>query len=144
MSRNDGSTVLLPDTDEAVMLATQLAERSLSAECYPDVAELLRDRCLGSISVLVLLFRPLPKGALLATLGRLNLEYPQMQKVVVLDAPPPLPIAQYLASCSVDLISFAPGDEKSAYHLASVVHHVQERAAWLTPWGSGDSARLPA
>jgi len=144
MSQHDGPTVLLSDTDEALDLATHLAMQSLPAECYRSVAELLKDRCLGSVSVLVLLFRPLPTGVLLATLGRINLEYPTIQKVVVLDAPPPLPIAQYLASCSVDLIPCLPGDEKGANQLASVVQHLRERAAWLTPWAPGDSSRLPA
>ncbi len=103
----------------------------------------MKDRCLESISVLVLLFRPLPAGVLLATLGRMNLEYPQVQKVVVLDAPPPLPIAQYLTACGVDLISCVPGDEKGANQLASVVQDLKTRAAWLTSWAPGDPSRLP-
>jgi len=143
MSRRDGSTVLLSDTDEALHLATHLATQSLPADCYRSVGELVKDRCLESVSVLVLLFRPLPAGVLLATLGRMNLEYPQIQKVVVLDAPPPLPIAQYLASCSVDLVPCRPGDEKGADQLASVVQDLKERAAWLTSWAPGDLSPTP-
>lgn len=144
MTRHDGSTVLLSDTDEVVKLASLLARRSLPACCYPSVSELVRDRRLSSISVLVLLFRPFPTGVILATLGRMSLECPRMQKVVVLDAPPPLPIAQYLTACDVDLVPRVSSDEKSADRLATVVQRLQERAAWLTPWIMGDSPRLPA
>jgi hypothetical protein len=144
MSKRNRSTVLLSDTDEAQVLARYLEGQSLPAACYPSVSELLRDRGLSSISVLVLVFRPLPAGVILATLGRINLEYPRMQKVVVLDQPPPLPIAQYLTSCSVNLIRFAQGDEKGVNRLAAVVHHLQDRADWLMPWSQGESERPPA
>ena len=143
-ARGDDSTVLLSDTEDVLPLATELAQRSLPVACYPSVEELLRDRRFSSIAVLVLLFRPLPKGALLATLGRLNLEYPRIQKVMVLDAPPPLPIAEYLTSCRVDLIWCPPGDERSTDRLASVVDRLQRRAGWLTQWSRGDVPWLPA
>ena len=130
----DRSTVLLSDADDAADLAAGLAHRSLPAACYPSVADLLRDRQLSSVSVLVLRFRPLPKGILLANLGRINLEFPWMQKLMVLDGPLPLPIAEYLTACDVDLIRCQLMDAGDADHLATVVNRLQERNQWLTPW----------
>lgn len=139
MERQMGSTVLLSDTDDAAVMAAGLADRSLPAVCYPSVADLLRERRLSSISVLVLRFRPLPKGALLANLGRMNLEYPWIQKVMVLDGPLPLPIAEYLTACGVDLLECELRSQEDADRLASVVNRLQERNQWLTPWTRGDA-----
>ena len=134
MGPTDGSTVLLSDAEDAAALAAGLSDRALPAACYPSVADLLRDRRLDSVSVLVMRFRPLPKGALLANLGRLNLEFPWMQKLMVLDGPLPLPIAEYLTACGVDLIQCETKDDLGSDRLASVVHSLQERTQWVTPW----------
>jgi len=136
----DGSTVLLSDADDAAALAAGLTHGSLPATCYPSVADLLLHRQLSSVSVLVLRFRPLPKGTLLANLGKMNLEFPWMQKLMVLDGPLPLPIAEYLTACGVDLIQYELRDEESADHLATVVNRLQERTQWLTPWTRSSSA----
>jgi hypothetical protein len=85
---------------------------------------------LSTISVLVLHFRPLPKGIVLATLGRMTLEYPAMQKVAVLDGPPPLPIAEYLTACGVKLL-WDGATEEGADLLASVVNTLHERKQWI-------------
>jgi len=130
----DRSTVLLSDADDAAVLTAGLAHRSLPAVCYPSVADLLRERNLSSVSVLVLHFRPQPKGILLANLGRMNLEFPWMQKLMVLDGPLPLPITEYLTACGVDLIQCELRDAEDADHLATVVNRLQERNQWLTPW----------
>lgn len=130
----EGSTVLLSDADDAAILAAGLTHRSLPAVCYPTVADLLRERQLSSVSVLVLRFRPLPKGTLLANLGRMNLEFPWMQKLMVLDGPLPLPIAEYLTACGVDLMQCQLTNAEDADRLATVVNQLQERNQWLTPW----------
>jgi hypothetical protein len=80
--------------------------------------------------VLVLHFRPIPKGILLATLGRMSIEYPAMQKVAVLDSRPPLLIAEYLTACGVKLLwddAMGEGTDR----LASVVNTLHERTRWI-------------
>ncbi|MEJ2187331.1 MAG: hypothetical protein P8Z36_15575, partial [Gemmatimonadota bacterium] len=77
----------------------------------------------------VLHCRPLPKGVLLAALGRMHVEYPGMQKVAVMDSPPPLPIAEYLTACGVDLIWTQKGDGDVG-HLGEVLERMYERTRW--------------
>jgi hypothetical protein len=129
LTRHDRSTVLLSDAEEAASLAALLSASSGPAACYRSVAELVHRQPLSSIAVLVLLFHPLPKGSLLATLGRMNLEYPAMQKVAVLDGPPPLPIAEYLTACRVDMLM--NGSTQTRTELAAVVNRLHERIPWI-------------
>jgi len=129
-STSEGSTVLLSDADEAPQLAAALAARTGPAAWYTSVGELLTKRPLSTVSVLVLHCHALPKGTLLATLGRMHVEYPGMQKVAVLDEPPPLPIAEYLTSCGVSLL-WNGGSEEGAERLASVVSQLHERTRWI-------------
>jgi hypothetical protein len=128
-----GSTVLLSDAEDAKALAADLALRSLPATCHATVAELLKDEQLSSVAVLVMRFPPLPKGMLLAHLGKLNLEYPWMQKLMVVEGTLPLPIAEYLTACGVDLVRCRRRDAADADHLATLVQRLQERSQWLTP-----------
>jgi hypothetical protein len=111
-------------------MAERLAARTGPAAWYPSVAEMVRRQPLSTISVLVLHCHPLPKGILLVTLGRMSLEYPAMQKVAVLDAPPPLPIAEYLTACGVRLI-WDDATEEGTDLLASVVNTLHERTRWI-------------
>ena len=111
-------------------MAEMLTARTGPAAWYPNLAELMRRRPLSSVSVLVLHFHPLPKGILLVTLGRMSLEYPAIQKVAVLDRPPPLLIAEYLTSCGVRLL-WDDATEEGAEQLASVVNNLHERTRWI-------------
>jgi len=129
-TRNEGATVLLSDAEGASGLAARLAARTGPAAWYSSVAEMVQRQPLSSISVLVLNFRPLPKGILLVTLGRMSLEYPAMQKVVVLDGPPPLPIAEYLTACGVRLF-WDGATEDDTERLASVVNGLHEKTRWI-------------
>lgn len=128
---NEGSTVLLSDAEGAPGLAARLTARTGPAAWYSSVSEMVRRQPLSSISVLVLHFRPLPKGILLALLGRMNVEYPAMQKLAVLDGPPPLAIAEYLTSCGVNLFCDGATEEETE-RLASVVNKLHERTRWTT------------
>lgn len=129
-TRHEGSTVVVSDQKEAAAaLAAKVSHGSEEPACYSSVAELVRERPLSSISVLVLNFRPLPKGILLATLGRMSVEYPGMQKVAVLDEPLPLPIAEYLTSCGVGLLW--NGSPDTGDRLASTVDRLAECIPWI-------------
>lgn len=129
-AQSEGSTVVLSDAKEASELTALLAAQTGKAACYASVGELVRTRPLSSVSVLVLRFHHLPKGALLATLGRLSVEYPEIQKVVVLDEAPPLPIAEFLTACGVSLI-WNGNDEHEVERIASVVNQLHERTRWI-------------
>ena len=109
-------------------MAAMLAARTGPAAWYSSLAEMMKRQPLSSVSVLILNFRPLPKGILLATLGRMSLEYPAIQKVAVLDGPPPLPIAEYLTACGVKLLWDGATEEDQ---LASVVNTLHERTRWI-------------
>jgi hypothetical protein len=129
-TRHEGSTVVVSDPKEAAApLAAKMCHGSDKAACYASVAELVRERPLSSVSVLVLNFCPLPKGVLLAALGRMSVEYPGMQKVAVLDEQLPMLIAEYLISCGVDLLW--DGSPDTGDRLASTVDRLTERTQWL-------------
>lgn len=129
-SWNEGSTVLLSEANDAPQLVAELAARSGPAAWYANVGEMLTERPFSSVSVLVLHGHALPKGTLLATLGRMHVEYPEIQTVAVLDEEPPLPIAEYLASCGVSLL-WNGNSEEGATRLASVVNHLHEKTRWI-------------
>ena len=125
-----GSTVLLSDAATAPSLAAQLTAESGPATYYSSVAELVKKHPLSSISILVLYFQALPKGILLAILGRMNVEYPAMQKVALMDEQPPLPIAEYLTACGVNLLWDAATPE-GKQRLASVINNLHEGTPWI-------------
>lgn len=129
-TRAPGSTVLLSDAATAPSLAAHLAAESGPAACYSSVAELVNKHPLSSISILVLYFQALPKGILLAILGRMNVEYPAMQKVALMDEQPPLPIAEYLTACGVNLLWDATTPE-GRQRLASVINNLHEGTPWI-------------
>ena len=125
-----GSTVLLSDAEEAPALAADLAAVAGTAACYSSVADLVHRHPLSAISVLVMYFRALPRGILLATVGRMSVEYPAMQKVAVMDEQPPLPIAEYLTACGVNLLWNA-GTPEGRKRLSNVVNNLHEGTRWI-------------
>jgi hypothetical protein len=128
---HEGCTVLLSDAEESPSLAAHLGEPDEGpVPMYRTLEELVTERPLSSIDVLVVHCHPTPKGVLLAKLGRLNLEYPRMQKVAVLDGPLPRPVAEYLTACGVDLVT---GDtsETAMGQLMAVMDRVHERTGWI-------------
>ena len=129
-SWNEGSTVLLSEAEDASRLVAELSARTGPASWYANVGEMLTERPFSSVSVLVLHGHTSPKGALLATLGRMHVEHPEIQKVAVLDEEPPLPIAEYLASCGVSLL-WNGNSEEGANRLASVVNQLHEKTRWI-------------
>lgn len=129
-TRRGGSTVLLSDRESGHALAARLAARVVEPSCVTSVAELVRHRPLSSVAVLVVHCRPLPKGIVLAILGRISVEYPTMQKVVLLEAPPPLRIAEYLTSCGADILLTGDPDG-DIERLASVIESLHERTRWI-------------
>jgi hypothetical protein len=127
---HEGSTVLLSEAKDAPQVVAELSARTGPADWYANVGEMLTERPLSSVSVLVLHGHALPKGTLLATLGRMHVEHPQIQTVAVLDEEPPLPIAEYLASCGVFLL-WNGHSEDGADRLASVVNQLHEKTRWI-------------
>lgn len=125
-ARNDRPVVLLSDTAAASTLAARLGP----ATCYSRVEDLVREQPLSSVGVLVVDSAQQPLGTLLVMFGRMNVEFPMMQKVALMDGPPPLPIAEYLTACGVDLVWTGSGDERIE-QLAAVVSRMHERTSWL-------------
>lgn len=95
---------MLSLSDTICCLADRQASTGRSPVWYGSIEEFLDSQHLSSILLLVVRWDRLPKGTLLLTLGRLAQEYPAMQKIVLMAAPPPLPMALYLTACGVDMI----------------------------------------
>lgn len=130
MAREAESTVLLSDAEAGPDLAAQLAAADEEIAWFGSVEDLVRTRPLSSVAVLVLHFRPLPKGVLLAALGRMSVEYPGMQKVAVIDRPPPLPVVEYLTACGVDLYWERTGNGRGG-DLGALLERMHERTRWV-------------
>ncbi len=127
---NQAQTVLLSDTEETLLLARLASAEERKVPMYRTLEELVKARPLSTIDVLVVDYRPMPKGTLLATLGRLNLEYPRMQKVAVLEGPLPLPVAEYLTSCGVEIVA-TESKEGAMNQLSAVMDRIHERTGWI-------------
>ena len=120
------AAVMLSDSEEGNSVARGLVRRSCPVTCYNHLEDLVREQPLGSIPVLIFHLRQPPKGTLLGVIGRLALEFPAMQKVVITDTPLSLLVTKYLTACNVDLIWTEPkGQDLDA--LASVVDRMHER-----------------
>ena len=131
MTRADTQdTVVVSRGQEPPPLAERLHALSEPVAWFGSVEDLLRTRRLSSIRVLVVYCRLLPLGTLFTALGRMSLEYPGIQKVAVVEAPLPLPIARYLAALGAELVWAEPPDG-SVDRIASVVHRMHERSGWL-------------
>ena len=122
--------VVLSDSEGAQLLTERLTPKAGAVACYANVEDLIHGQSLASIAVLVVQAGPQPQGVLLATLGRMNVEYPAMQKVAVMKEAPSLPIARYMAACGVDLIWTGSQDE-SIDQLAAVVDRMYARTTWI-------------
>jgi hypothetical protein len=114
------TVVLLSEPYAAPSPAGERSSADHATACYTSVRDLVRAEPLASIRLLVVHAPRSPSGLLLVTLGRLNLEFPAMQKVAVLETPPPLRVAEYLTACGVDLVW--PGYRRMA-ELASPAAH---------------------
>ena len=126
----DADVVVLSDSEAASALAACVSAPANAFTWYANVEDLMHARPLSSVAVLVVDIRPQPKGVLLAALGRMNLEYPAMQKIAVVAGPPPLPIASYLTACGVDLVWAGAGQE-SMDQLATVMNRTYARTKWI-------------
>lgn len=122
--------VVLSDSEGVHLLTERLTPKAGSVAWYANVEDLIHAQSLSSIAVLVVHARPQPNGVLLATLGRMNVEYPAMQKVAVMEEAPSLSVARYMAACGVDLI-WTGSQNESIDQLAAVVDRMYERTAWI-------------
>ena len=120
------AAVMLSDFRDDSSVAAHLSRRSCRVECYTSLDRLFEEHPPGSIPVLIFHLHERPKGSLLVVIGRLAVEHPGIQKVVVTDAPLPLEVAGYLTACDVDLVPLERNGQ-DASQLASVVTRMHER-----------------
>lgn len=133
MTATDGSAVIIQEGDGDAPLAGWVGRKALPAATFPTVADLFRGRAPHDISVLVLLCGNHLKGTDLVHLARLNLEFPWVQKLLILQEPLPLPVREYLAACGVDLMEGALRSTQDLARLALTVDRLKERSQWLVP-----------
>lgn len=121
---------MLSGSNAASGIRARLRPGSGAVVSYATVEELMQQERLDSVAVLVIDSPRQPNALLLAALGRMNLEYPAMQKVAFLEGEPSLPIASYLTGCGVDLVC-RHGGEEAIDELATVVDRMRERTKWI-------------
>jgi len=126
-----GSTALVADHTAGRTLMDRLSAEGVVI-WNEDIGGLLRQGLSSAITVLVVRARPLGQGLPLALLAWINLEYPRIQKVAVVEGPLPLPIVRFLTSCGVELVWTKSDD--NVEHIVSVVDRLQGRSSWIAPW----------
>lgn len=139
-------TALLARSPQPTALAARLAGPAEGVTRFESVEELLGDPRLAGVSVLVVCCRSLPLGTLLDALGRMNLEYPALQKVAVVEGPIPLRVASYLTALGVELIG-AEHPDSGLDRIAAAVDRMRERRGWVAavrPAPTGASRRKEA
>lgn len=123
------ATVLLSDSEAGDAIVSRLALHGCRVTRCLNLTELVDRLPFSSISVLIFhLARP-PKGALLATIGRMGLEFPCIQKIAVVESPLPIVVVGYLTACGVELI-LTGSDEQKIDRLASAVNRMREQRTW--------------
>jgi hypothetical protein len=125
-----GFVALVGDAQLPPSAAARVTPPTARLLSYPSVEELVRERSLRGLQVLVIWTHGLPRGRLLPLLARLNLERPWVQKIALLELPPPLVVAEYLAQCGVEMI-WAGSEEERVEQLETLINRSEERRRWL-------------
>jgi hypothetical protein len=144
LSQPTGSTVVLSEREDTPVLARLPQDRTGPARRVGSVGELARRLPLSSVDVLILDADPAPRGLLLADVGRLHVEYPEIQTAAVFSGMPPLEVVVYLVSCGVEvLIGGTQEEEVGGDRLAATVKNLRERARWGAASHEGSPPRVP-
>lgn len=127
-----GFVALVADAQLPPAVAARVAQpRAARLRAYPSVEELVQEQqWQGRLRVLVIWTQGVPKGRLLPLLARLNLEQPWVQKIAMLEVPPPLVVAEYLTSCGVEVI-WTGSVEERVEQLNVLMNRNEERRRWL-------------
>ena len=127
-----GFVALVADPHVPPAVAARMAgPRAARLRSYPSVDELVQEQqSLGGLQVLVIWTQGVPKGRLLPLLARLNLERPWVQKIALLEVPPPLVVAEYLTYCGVEVI-WTGSVEERVEQLNVLMNRNEERRRWL-------------
>jgi len=125
-----GFVALVTDTRLAPTLAARMASPATRLLSYPSVEQLVDEQPLGGLRVLVIWTKGVPRGRVLPMLARLNLELPWVQKIALLQTPPPLVLAEYLTACGVEVI-WSGSVEERLEQVQVLMNRNDERARWL-------------
>lgn len=132
MKVNEEAGLVALVTDEHVppAIRDRMLPRAARLFPYPAVDDLVKEECLGRLRVLVIWTEGVPHGRLLPLLARLNVERPWVQKIALLDGPPPLVVAEYLTYCGVEVI-WTGSVEERLEQVNVLVNRSEERTRWL-------------
>lgn len=125
-----GFVALVADAQLPPALEARMRPRAARLLSYPSVEDLLQEQTLGRLRVLVIWTQGVPHGRLLPMLAKLNLERPWVQKIAMLEVPPPLVVAEYLTYCGVEVI-WTGSMEERVEQLNELVNRGEERTRWL-------------
>lgn len=118
--------VMLSETGSDDPVAAELARREMRVDCYTRLDRLFAENSPGTIPVLLFHVGTRPTGRDLAVIGRLVIEFPQMQMAVVNEAPLSLDVAEYLAGRGVEVVTVEPGAAR-VVEIPAMVNRMYER-----------------
>jgi hypothetical protein len=123
---NERTAVVLSETGLDPRVARDFAGEHVRVDCYTRLEDLFGERDPGAIPVLVFHVRERPKGRVLEVIGRLAIEHPRVQMVVVTGSSLSLEMAEFLAGRGVDVVEAEPGVE-GMDELREVLERMHER-----------------
>lgn len=123
---NERTAVMLSDAGVEPRVARDLAGMDVRVDCYTRLEDLFGERDPGAIPVLIFHLRERPRGRVLEVIGRLAIEHPRVQMVVVAGNPLPLEMAEFLAGRGVDVVESESGVE-GVDELRELVARMHER-----------------
>lgn len=127
-SMKPDSTVLISEDADPV-LEDCLSKCRAPVRRYETMEELMNSEALDGIDVLILRTRSTPRGVLLAWLAQIALDHPGMQKLVLMEGVPSLPLAKHLTACGFRIIHDKGGEEKQS--LPGLVDEMTDRSGWM-------------
>jgi hypothetical protein len=125
--RSDSTVLISEDADP--VLEDCLSKCRAPVRRYETMEELLGSEALDGVDVLILRTRSQPRGVLLAWLAKIALDHPGMQKVVLMEGVPSLPLAKHLTACGFRIIHDDGGKESRS--LPGLVDQMTDRSGWM-------------
>jgi hypothetical protein len=111
------------------VLAEALAREGLPIVYFPNLEALIDSGRLSSIAVLVVRVGQVRLGSLLIALSRLDLEYPGLRKVAIVENGLSVILAAYLSTCSVEFLETYL-DTSGLERVVRSVRRILEQQTW--------------
>lgn len=123
---SENVAVMLSESESGERVEADLGRQDVRVARYERLDALFAEHAPGTAPVLIFHRRERPKGRVLEVIGRMTVEHPAVQMVVVSEEPLSLDVAEYLAGHGVTVVRRSP-DGTAGDDLPAVVRRLYER-----------------